>query len=104
MSKYLGETLVTDLSNTDFENYKPTDWISYYIDCYGGIDGTHHKSWLLDQIARISNDTVVIVKLAKWDDGQEEYRVNLDEPSQKYKDWVQAWEDDGCDYDEGIAP
>jgi hypothetical protein len=24
------------------------------IKCYGGIDGAHHKQWVLDQIVRIS--------------------------------------------------
>lgn len=104
MAKYLGETIITDLSTTDFENYTTTDWILYYVDAYGQIDGAHHKDWVLDQIARLSNGTAVKVKLAKWDDGTEEYRVDLEEPSQKYKDWVQTWADEGYDYDEGIAP
>ena len=51
---------------------------------YGGIDGGHHKQWLLDQVARI---------LA----------------GDKYKDWVGEWEDgeDGPQtsiWDTGIAP
>lgn len=76
------------------------------------IDGAHHKAWVLDQVARIYNGTAVIVKLAKWSDGQEEYRVWLDEPTPKYDDWVKDYrgqydEEENCyeyDYDEGIAP
>lgn len=59
-------------------------------------------------------DTKVIVKLAKWDDGLEEYRFWLDEPSQKYLEWVEEmkgpwvktenYEGREYDYDEGIAP
>lgn len=53
-------------------------------DQYGGIDGSHHKTWLIDQIVR-----------ALAGDG--------------YTQWVNLWEDgeDGPDtysWDEGIAP
>jgi hypothetical protein len=41
------------------------------------------------------------VKLAKWDDGEENFRVNTLEPSQEYLDWVVEMKGD---YDEGIAP
>jgi hypothetical protein len=51
---------------------------------YGGIDGEHHKQWILDQIVR----TVM---------------------QDKYREWVAAWNygGDGPDtyaWDEGIAP
>lgn len=49
---------------------------------------SHHKDWLTDQIARILKGTPVITKLAKWDNGEEEYRHDLGEPSQEYLDWV----------------
>ena len=50
---------------------------------YGGIDGAHHKQWVLNQIVRILADD--------------------------YDEWVKKYEDgeDGpCtyDWDEGIAP
>ena len=51
---------------------------------YGGIDGAHHKQWLLDQIVR---------ELTGF----------------KYKQWKSAWEtgEDGPEtytWDQGIAP
>lgn len=79
-----------------------------------GIDGSHHKTWVLDQMSRILKGTLVIVEVAKWDDGLTEYRYWTGEPTQEYKDWVaqcrgkwiesedyEGWE---YDYDEGIAP
>lgn len=52
---------------------------------YGGIDGAHHKQWLLDQIARTVSGDV------------------------GYPDWVAAYQDgeDGpetYEWDTGIAP
>lgn len=54
------------------------------IDSYGGIDGAHHKMWVLDQVVRILTG-----------DG--------------YDAWVERHKDgkDGpetCAWDEGIAP
>ncbi len=76
------------------------------------IDGAHHKQWLIDQTARILKGTKVIVKVAKWESGHQEYRFHLDEPSQEYLDWVVTClgeydAEEGSyeyDYDEGIAP
>lgn len=53
---------------------------------YGGIDGAHHKQWVLDQVVRILTET---------DEG--------------YLDWVAEFESDGeasdaYAWDEGIAP
>jgi hypothetical protein len=104
MNGYLGETIV-NIDNTEFKDYKPKDWALDFIFQYGGIDGDHHKIWLLDQIVRILKGTKVIIKEAKWEDGEKEYRITLDEPSQKYKDWVKEYENDGeYKWDEGIAP
>jgi len=108
MNGYLGETIL-DVKDTKFKDLTPFDWAMCYLERYGQIDGDHHKLWVLDQIARIYNETKVIVKLAKWDNGDEEYRFELDEPSKKYLDWVDHMKDgeDGTDtysYDEGIAP
>jgi len=53
------------------------------IENYGGIDGGHHKQWVLDQVMRILNDD--------------------------YEGWKKRYEDgeDGpqtYEWDEGIAP
>jgi len=54
------------------------------IDRYGGIDGGHHKQWLLDQIAReITGDN--------YDDWVREYQSGEDGPM------TYVW-------DTGIAP
>lgn len=110
MAKYLGETLV-DQNDTPFKEYGTNEWTMYFIERYGQIDGGHHKAWVLDQVARIQNGTNVVISLAKWDDGHEEYRVWLAEPSSKYLTWVEEmkdWDEDEEEYqygyDEGIAP
>lgn len=106
MDGYLGETVVTELRDTPFEGFERNDWALWYISEYCTIDGDHHKTWALDQVARILHSTPVIVKLARWQDGQEEYRVSTAEPpSANYERWVMEleWEWD-VDHDTGIAP
>jgi len=108
MANYLGEKIF-DIKDTPYKSYKENDWAIYFIEHYGQFDGEHHKQWTIDQIARILKGTKVIVKQASWNDGQKEWRVDLDKPSKKYLKWVK----DMCDgedgpntysYDEGIAP
>jgi hypothetical protein len=109
--KYLGVTVLPSLVGTPYENYDREKWALAYISAYGQIDGSHHKQWVLDQVARILLGTPVIVSLAKWEGGFKEYRFNTSEPSDTYKEWVEemlgATLPDGdreYDYDEGIAP
>jgi hypothetical protein len=111
MAKYLGETPVDVKTHPEFKNYTPADWAMYFIERFGQIDGGHHKQWVLDQVARILKGTPVEVRLAKWADGHEEYRVSTAEtPSKEYLKWVEEMkgELDGdeyeYDYDEGTAP
>jgi len=113
MEGYLGETIV-DIKDTEFKDYTKSDWAMYFIEVYGQIDGSHHKAWVLDQIARILKGTKIIIKLAKWENGQFEYRIILNEPSNEYLNWIkeikgEIIEDEDYvgyeyDYDEGIAP
>lgn len=107
---YLGEFDVA-IKDTPFSDHKPSDWVMYFVERYSQTDGSHHKQWLLDQVARILKGSPVIVKKAKWDNGFEEYRVRLDEPSNKYIHWVNSMIGDTdkndqreYSYDEGIAP
>lgn len=96
MSKndYLGEELVTDLTGTDYEGFTPTQWALEYIFRYGQIDGDHHKTWVLDQVARILCGTPVIVKKASWGTNSANVRLveyrhdTAEEPSVKYEAWV----------------
>ena len=107
MEGYLGETRV-EQKDTPYKDYTKAEWALLFIQKYGGIDGAHHKDWVLDQVARILNDTPVEIKLAKWSNGQEEYRFTVD-ATQRYFDWVAECKngEDGPDtysYEEGIAP
>lgn len=52
MATYLGETTV-DIATTPFAAYTATEWAMYFVECHGQIDGGHHKSWVLDQVARV---------------------------------------------------
>ena len=108
MEGYLGETIV-EQKDTKFKDYDRGAWAMYFLECYGGIDGAHHKDWVLDQMARAMKGTSIIIKLAKWSNGQQEYRISTGEPSEEYLAWVKemcAGEDgeNTYSYDEGIAP
>jgi len=113
MEGYLGEFDV-DIKDTPYATYTPNDWVMEYLFRYSQIDGSHHKQWVLDQTARILKGTKVIIKLAKWSNGEQEYRFWLDEPTQEYLDWVKLYRGDWVkneyhegyeySYDEGIAP
>ena len=108
MEGYLGETIL-DIHKTKYAMYAPQDWVIMWIEMYGGFEGEHHKAWLIDQIARILKGTKVIVKLAKWDSGNEEERFTLADAPPEYHKWVQEMCDgeDGADtytYDVGFAP
>ena len=108
MEGYLGETIV-EQKDTKFKDYDRGSWAMYFLECYGGIDGAHHKDWVLDQMARAMKGTSIIIKLAKWSNGQQEYRISTGEPSEEYLAWVKemcAGEDgeNTYSYDEGIAP
>jgi hypothetical protein len=46
---------------------------------YGGIDGGHHKQWVIDQMIRALK-------------------------AHKYEEWVEGWEGDEDEWDVGIAP
>lgn len=111
MQGYLGETEIKSLVGTPYEGCGPTEWAMKFIEAYGQIDGSHHKQWVLDQVARILKGTPIDLVLAKWDNGQQEYRFSTGEPSQAYLDWVKEMlgevDEDGQSeygYDEGCAP
>ena len=87
MDGYLGEFDV-DISTTPYANHTPSDWAMEWIGRYGQIDGAHHKAWVLDQVARILHGTQVIVKEARWTNGESEYRLQLADPTPEYNAWV----------------
>ena len=113
---YLGVTEVA-LSKSPFATYTTKDWSLQYIVAYGGIDGAHHKSWVLDQVARILNGTPVKVLRAEWGpskdypDGLVEWRYVTGEPSAEYLKMVKdakydpkSDDPEGYTWDEGIEP
>ena len=101
MEGYLGEF--------EIENrYTKEEMCLIFITMYGGIDGSHHKDWVLDRVARILNDAPVTVTLAKWSNGHTEERFSVG-TSEKYDMWVQEITNgvDGPNtysYTLGIAP
>lgn len=108
MEGYLGETVV-EQAKTPFLGYTPAKWALAFISRYGQIDGEHHKTWVLDQVARILKGTKVIISLARWENGTEEYRFRLGDPSEQYLSWKHMMIYEGqsepqYDYDEGIVP
>lgn len=109
MRTYLGETEVDVSQHPVYSKYGPKEWALHFIFQYGGFDGGHHKQWVLDQVARILNNAPVIVREARWDDGQTNYRMSVG-TSDEYDAWVKLYEDadeDGepqYEYDKGIAP
>lgn len=100
MKDYLGEFPVDIKEHTEFSKYTKDVWILKWIGDYGGIDGAHHKDWVLDQVAQIVNGAEIIVVQAKWGCGHSEYRFNL-ESNSTHDDWVKSFEGD---YDAGSAP
>jgi len=108
MNGYLGEEII-DVKDTTYKDYTEKDWVLEYIMMYGGIDGAHHKDWLIDQIVHILKGAEIITKIAKWDNGHTEIRVSLGPPTHDYLKFVADYEvgEDGPNtysYDEGIAP
>ena len=86
-NKYLGEKTVK-IEDSPYSKYEKGDWAMYFLERYGQIDGSHHKLWVLDQIARVMHGTPIIIRLAKWDNGQSEYRIETGKPSKEYRGWV----------------
>lgn len=110
--KYLGEVPVDLTTHPLYSGYTPKDWALLWLEMYGQTDGSHHKTWVLDQVARILHGTKMTACLASWDNGTTEMRFDLEEPPSKaYDDWVETMlgkkDEDGeyeYDYDVGIAP
>jgi hypothetical protein len=90
MAKYLGQVEV-EQKDTPYRKFEKDDWAMLFIGKYGGIDGDHHKTWVLDQVARILKGTPVVINLAKW---ARDMLGEYDEETGTYE----------YDYDCGIAP
>lgn len=75
---------------------------------YGGIDGDHHKTWVIDQVVRALHNVPVTVTRRSWSDGS--FRDDVEQSTNEaYENWVKSYNDgeDGPDTYEwgvGIAP
>lgn len=110
MTKFLGEKLVK-IEDSPFAEYTMKDWVLYFITLYGGIDGAHHKDWVMDQVVRICHGCKFKIKKGIWDDGLVEWRIQIVSATKEYKKWVQEItgpvDENGETeyyYDCGIAP
>lgn len=109
MKGYLGETDVSDQHEIGRE-----EGALLFIDLYGGIDGSHHKDWVLDQVVRILHGAPITVKEARWTNRQApgngyiELRYSVG-TSDEYEQYVHDYQYGGGDellyeYSTGIAP
>ena len=102
MSKFLGEVNVDKVDVEPYKNYNKEDFALMFIEQYSQIDGSHHKAWLIDQIARILKGSEIVIKKAMWENDQFEYRISVGK-SDDYLIWENYMKLDGG-YDAGIAP
>lgn len=100
--------LRTDLSAQDWRTR--ADRALEFAVQYGGIDGSHHKDWVIDQMVRALTGCPQVWRHELGDDGVGTYALNGDQgESQEYKDLV-AWARSGDDgpetygWETGIAP
>lgn len=109
MEGYLGETIV-EQKDTPYKDFSEKEWVLEFISKYGGISGDEHKSWLIDQIVRILHGNKIIISIARWENGYEEYRIALEEnPPVKYNKWVESIKSDEegtetYEYNVGLPP
>jgi hypothetical protein len=111
-ANYLGTFDATpeDLERHGVDGLDSGDWALRYILTYGGIDGAHHKDWVLDQVTRILKGTPVVVRVSKWGpseeypEGHEEIVYQTGQPSLDYLALVAACTEQGHDWEVGIAP
>jgi hypothetical protein len=105
-SNYLGETPV-DVKDSPYKDWNSTRLAMYYIESYGQIDGAHHKTWVLDQVAKaLKGGQITDLRKAEWTDHPPEWRFSVSE-TPEYLAWVEEMkgeDGDEYDYDHGIAP
>ncbi len=74
----------------------------------GGIDGAHHKQWVIDQMVRALTGCPMVQRLA-LDCNSAPYWYSSRGESEEYEEWVEGvrYGEDGpatYDWDEGIIP
>lgn len=80
-----------------------------YIACrYGGVDGAHHKMWVIDQMVRALVGCPEVIKTADFNGHP--YTFSCQDETPEYKELIRKWcqsdegEDDYYYWDIGIAP
>lgn len=99
------------LAERPFMAFTPADFAMYHVEQFGGIDGAHHKAWVLDQVARALKGVPVTITKREWTDHEPEYDIDQG-TNTAYEQWVlemrgeydEESESYEYDYDEGIAP
>lgn len=76
--------------------------------CSGGVDGEHHKAWVIDQVVRILTNCKEEQVTAVDCNGSRYGYTRLGE-SKEYKQWIKEYKDgedgpDSCHWDIGIPP
>jgi hypothetical protein len=99
--KYLGEELV-NIDHTEYRHWTMIGWSKFWIETYGQYDGARHKASTLDEVMQILHGTPIIIKIARWSSGKEEYRFSLGEKSKTYLKFVKDYEEFGDSWDSGI--
>lgn len=108
MNNYLGEKKC-NLKDTPFKDYSTDDWINYFVDSYGDIDGSHHQQWVDNQVLRLEHGGIPSVSLAQWGTKDniehEEWRISEVPKTESYLDFLKECDIEDNDEDfEGIAP
>lgn len=110
MRGYLGEEVIDQETIPEFAGFGPTEWALAFASRYGSIDGEHHKTWVIDQMTRILLGTPVVLSIARWENGTEEYRFETSKPSDAYIKWIAEQQGEVIDgelkypWNPGIAP
>lgn len=76
---------------------------------YGGIDGDHHKMWVIDQMVRVMTGSPIVKSPVLLDGGGNNYTFDMLGESEAYEAFVSTHNDDedGSDtyqWVTGIAP
>jgi len=78
---------------------------------YGGIDGSHHKDWVMDQVVRVLTNCEMVIETGESQDENGKYTFYYESlgESEEYKELIRKAKDgeDGPDtysWEVGIAP
>ncbi|MEQ7008420.1 hypothetical protein ABN028_19800 [Actinopolymorpha sp. B17G11] len=70
---------------------------------YAYIDGSHHKTWTIDQMVRALTGCPLVTETARDYQGKE-YSYTAQGESEDYRHFIATDDEDDSPWDEGIAP